>query len=210
MWIRDSTAGIGTVTFINPDNNMFAGLGHGICDVDTAELMPMLKGQIIDVTISAVNKGKPGYPGELQGYFNPEKIGSLIGNTDTGVYGIYSKIPDNIPTEPLPIGLRQEVEEGRAYIYCTTDSNEVEKYEIEIIKINQNSSDLKNFIIKITDPKLLEATGGIVQGMSGSPVVQNDKIIGAVTHVLINDPTKGYGIFIESMLKNMVDILNVA
>lgn len=208
IWIRDSTAGIGTITFINPANNTFAGLGHAICDIDTGEIMPMLKGQVFDVSISGINKGRPGYPGELKGYFNSEKVGALIGNTDAGVYGTLLKIPPVPVNEPLPIALKKDVREGEAYIYCTTDSNKIEKYTVQIIKINQNTADLKNFIIKITDPALIEATGGIVQGMSGSPVIQDGKLVGAVTHVLINDPTKGYGIFIETMLSKMPEILN--
>lgn len=208
IWIRDSTAGIGTITFINPANNTFAGLGHGICDVDTGELMPMLKGHILNVSISGVNKGKPGYPGELKGYFNSDKIGALIGNTHAGVYGTLVQVPTSPVSEPMPIGLRKDAHEGEAYIYCTTDTNPPQRYSVEIIKINQNTDDLKNFIIKITDPALLEATGGIVQGMSGSPIIQDDKLIGAVTHVLINDPTKGYGIFVETMLMNMPEVLN--
>lgn len=207
IWIRDSTAGIGTVTFINPQNSTFAGLGHGICDVDTGELMPMLKAQIYNVTINGVNEGRPGYPGELKGYFDSEKTGALIGNTIAGVYGSLVSMPTSPVNEAMPIGLRQDVHEGEAYIYCTVNDQPPVKYSVEIIKINPNTEDVKNFIIRITDPVLLEITGGIVQGMSGSPVIQDNKIIGAVTHVLINDPTKGYGILIEKMLQNMPEIL---
>jgi stage IV sporulation protein B len=208
IWIRDSTAGIGTVTFINPVNATFAGLGHGICDIDTGELMPMLRANIYNVTINGVNKGRAGYPGELKGYFSSDKIGALIGNTNAGVYGALAATPEFPVNEPLPIALKKDIHEGNAYIYCVIDENPTKKYSVEIIKINQNSNDLKNFIVKITDPALLEVTGGIVQGMSGSPVIQDDKLIGAVTHVLINDPTKGYGIFIENMLMNMPETLN--
>ena len=203
IWIRDSTAGIGTVTFINPVNNTFAGLGHGICDIDTGELMPMLKAYVYNAEINGVNKGHPGSPGELKGYFNAEKIGALIGNTNAGVYGTLLTPPPSPADTPLPIALRKDIHEGNAYIYCVIDENPPRKYSVDIIKINQNSDDLKNFIVKITDPALLEVTGGIVQGMSGSPVIQDDRLIGAVTHVLINDPAKGYGIFIENMLMNM-------
>ena len=208
IWIRDSTAGIGTVTFINPANGTFAGLGHGICDIDTGDLMPMLKAQIYNVTINGVNKGRAGYPGELKGYFSSEKIGALIGNTDAGVYGTLVNTPAPPISEPISIGLRKDIREGEAYIYCMIDENPPQKFTVDIIKINQNSNDLKNFIVKITDPVLLGATGGIVQGMSGSPVIQDGKLVGAITHVLINDPTKGYGIFIETMLMNMPEILS--
>ena len=207
IWIRDSTAGIGTVTFINPANGTFAGLGHGICDIDTGDLMPMLKAQIYNVTINGVNKGKAGFPGELKGYFSSDKIGALIGNTNAGVYGTLLTAPPTV-SEPISIALRKEIHEGEAYIYCMLDENPPQKFAVDIIKINQNSNDLKNFIVKITDPVLLGATGGIVQGMSGSPVIQDGKLVGAITHVLINDPTKGYGIFIETMLMNMPEILD--
>lgn len=208
MWIRDSTAGIGTVTFINPENNAFAGLGHGICDIDTGELMPLMKGTVTDVVINGLVKGKAGDPGELKGYFSSEKTGTLIGNTEAGVYGLFLQRPDSIPEEALPIALRNEVREGKAYIWCTLENGTAKKYEIEITDINRNSNSVtKSFVVKITDPALLELSGGIIQGMSGSPIIQNGKIVGAVTHVLINDPATGYGIFIENMLINMPEIL---
>lgn len=200
VWIRDSTAGIGTVTFINPENNMFGGLGHGICDVDTGALMPLQKGIITDVTISGITKGTAGTPGELKGYFGVGKTGALLGNTGAGVFGFFHEIGSFNPDEALPIALRDEVHEGKAELRCTLDENTVGSYQIEIIKINPNENDLKNFVIRVIDQTLLDKTGGIVQGMSGSPIIQDGKIIGAVTHVLINDPTKGYGIFIENML----------
>lgn len=208
MWIRDSTAGIGTVTFINPANNAFAGLGHGICDIDTGELMPLMKGSVTNVIISGIQKGIAGAPGEIKGYFNGDKTGTLIGNTESGVYGMFSEIPSMIPEEPLPIALKNDIKEGKAYIWSTLENNSIQKYEIEISDINRNGNSMtKSFVVKVTDPKLLETSGGIIQGMSGSPIVQNGKLIGAVTHVLINDPTTGYGIFIENMLKNMPEIL---
>lgn len=205
LWIRDSTAGIGTVTFISPKNKSFAGLGHGICDVDTGELMPLLKGNVVNVKINGIKKGQVGIPGELKGIFSGGKTGSLIGNTACGVYGMLSELPDTSHSEPLHLGLKNEVKTGEATIYCTIDEKP-ENFKVEIVKINNNDSEQKNFVIKITDKRLLDATGGIVQGMSGSPIIQNGKLIGAVTHVLVNDPTKGYGIFIENMLKNMPEI----
>lgn len=206
LWIRDSTAGIGTVTFISPDNKAFAGLGHGICDVDTGELMPLLKGNVVDVKINGIKKGQVGIPGELKGFFSGGTKGNLIGNTACGVYGTLSELPDTSHSAPMHLGLKNEVKTGEATIYCTI-GEKPESFTAEIIKINNNDSEQKNFVIKITDKRLLDATGGIVQGMSGSPIIQNGKLIGAVTHVLVNDPTKGYGIFIENMLKNMPEIM---
>ncbi len=200
IYVRDSGAGIGTVTFIVPESYAFAGLGHGICDAQTGELIPMQRGSVVDVTINGVVKGLVGTPGEVKGYFSSGKTGSLLGNTECGVYGIFAAKPKNIHCEPIPIGTRNEIQEGRAYIYCTLDSNCVSKYEIEIRNIDRSANGNKCFTVKICDPALLEKTGGIIQGMSGSPIIQNGKLVGAVTHVLINDPTTGYGIFIENML----------
>lgn len=205
LWLRDSTAGIGTITFISPENNTFAGLGHGICDVDTGEIMPLRKGIVVDVTIKSIKKGVVGNPGGLNGYFVPGKTGSLIGNTTCGVYGIMSELPDTSHSEPLKIGLKNELKVGECEIFCTVN-DKLDKYSAEITKIGNKNEEQKNFVIKITDKRLLEATGGIVQGMSGSPIIQNGKLVGAITHVLVNDPTKGYGIFIENMLKNMPEI----
>ena len=199
IWVRDSGAGIGTVTFIMPETGAFAGLGHGICDGDTGELIAMRRGTVSDVTISAVVKGAAGAPGELKGYFNPGKVGALLGNTNCGVWGVFSEPPTPVE-EPMPIGSRQDVTEGAAYILSTLDSNKTERYDVEICNINRDAAGSKCFTVKITDPDLLAISGGIVQGMSGSPIIQNGKLVGAVTHVLINDPTTGYGIFIENML----------
>ena len=199
IWVRDSGAGIGTVTFILPDTGMFAGLGHGICDADTGALVSMKRGTVSDVTISSVVKGAAGAPGELKGYFNAGKAGALLGNSTCGVWGMFSELPENVP-EAMPVGLRDEIAEGDAYILCTLDSNKMCKYDVKISNINRDAKGSKCFTVTVTDPDLLAVTGGIVQGMSGSPIIQNGKIIGAVTHVLINDPTTGYGIFIENML----------
>lgn len=203
IWIRDSTAGIGTITYIIPETLEFGGLGHGICDVDTGDLMPLLTGSVSDVTISGITRGRIGLPGELKGYFGADRLGSLIANTNSGVYGTLTSLPDGFVTEPLPIALRGEVKEGEAVIYCTLDGNSIGQYTVEISNINRADGESKSFVVTITDPTLLELTGGIVQGMSGSPIIQDGRLIGAVTHVMINDPTKGYGIFIEAMLANM-------
>ncbi len=199
LWIKDSTAGIGTVTFIVPNDNTFGGLGHGVCDTETSVLMPFGKGNVCDVNISGVTKGQSGTPGELRGFFANNETGKLYKNTVCGVFGKFDTPPKNL-REPLPIGLKSELIEGPAQVICTTAENTPTVYEIEIVKINRDSGENKNFIVKVTDERLLEKTGGIVQGMSGSPIIQNGKLVGAVTHVLINDPTKGYGIFIENML----------
>ncbi len=199
LLVRDSGAGIGTVTFIIPESGAFAGLGHGICDADTGALISMRRGTVSDVTISSVIKGTPGAPGEIKGYFNAGKVGTLLGNSDCGVWGLFTEVPE-CDAEPMPIGLRQDLEEGDAYILCTLDSNRMEQYDIKISNINRDAKGPKCFTVTVTDPDLLAKTGGIVQGMSGSPIIQNGKLVGAVTHVLINDPTTGYGIFIENML----------
>ncbi|MBO5305245.1 MAG: SpoIVB peptidase [Clostridia bacterium] len=200
IWVKDSGAGIGTVSFIVPESNYFTGLGHGICDADTGKLLPIERGTVVDVTISGINKGVSGTPGEIKGFFNAGKTGTLLGNDECGVYGIFSECPKTA-CEPLPLALRNEIAEGEAFIYCTLDTGKIGKYSVEIQNINRNATGGKCFIVKVTDKALLEKTGGIVQGMSGSPIIQNGKLVGAVTHVMIGDPTTGYGIFAENMLK---------
>ena len=202
IWVRDSGAGIGTVTFLFPDSGAFAGLGHGICDADTGALVQMRKGAVSDVTISSVVKGTAGAPGELKGHFNPGRSGALLGNSNCGVWGVFSDLPDT-SCEPMPIGLRDDITEGDAYILCTASGEEIQKYDIRISNIKRDATGSKCFTVTVTDPDLLTLTGGIVQGMSGSPIIQDGKLVGAVTHVLINDPTTGYGIFLENMLANM-------
>jgi stage IV sporulation protein B len=205
--IRDSGAGIGTLTFIDPNSLAFGGLGHGICDGDTGELIPMDRGSVLNVTISGITKGASGAPGEIKGYFGSDKTGSLISNTACGVYGHLASLPDGLPEEPLPIAQRSELRDGDAYIYCTLDDSGIPcRYAVKISDINRSATGNKCFTVKVTDPKLIEKTGGIVRGMSGSPIIQNGKLVGAVTHVLVNDPTSGYGIFIENMLNQMSDL----
>ena len=160
IWVRDSTAGIGTVTYYNPETGTFAGLGHGICDVDTGLLMPLLKGSVVDVTVTDIIKGRSGSPGELKGVFDTHKQGTVTGNTDSGVYGIMEN-GDFSDVPPLEIGLKSEVTTGKASIFCELDENGVAEYEIEIVKIKNENKDGKNFIIEITDKNLLEKTGGI-------------------------------------------------
>lgn len=206
LWLRDSTSGIGTVTFIDPETGIFGGLGHGICDSSTGSLVPLSKGIIMDVTINGVNKGKVGSAGELKGCFNVKRMGSLLKNTNAGVFGIITSNKVTSPEEKMNLGTKEELKEGDAYIWCTLADGVPKKYAVKISDIDTSCSSVKNFRVKVVDPVLLSKTGGIVQGMSGSPIIQNGKLVGAVTHVLINDPTSGYGIFIENMLNQIKDL----
>lgn len=198
IWIRDEASGIGTVTYIIPDTGEFAGLGHGICDGDTGALLPIKRGVVSDAELLGIIKGQNGIPGELKGSIGNTKKGALIKNTDCGVYGIFAHIPD-VLNEKMTVANKNEVTDGKAVLRCSA-SGKLEDYEIEISKLNKVGGTTKNFTVTVTDPRLLELTGGIVQGLSGSPIIQNGKLIGAVTHVKIADPTEGYGIFIENML----------
>ncbi|MBR3965195.1 MAG: SpoIVB peptidase [Clostridia bacterium] len=199
MWVRDGGAGIGTVTYIDPTTGAFGGLGHGICDADTGKPLPLGRGVVLGVNISGITKGSVGAPGEIKGYFESSKLGSVIKNTDCGVFGIYSEIPKTA-YGAMPIASATEVKEGAATILCTLDSGQMHEYSVELYAIDKSASGGRCFSVRVTDADLLAITGGIVQGMSGSPIIQNGKLVGAVTHVLINDPTAGYGIFIENML----------
>jgi stage IV sporulation protein B len=199
-YVKDNGAGIGTVTYIVPNSLEFGGLGHGICESDGGKLVPISRGAVVNVGIDGVEKGKSGTPGELRGHFKSGKSGSLLQNTDCGVFGVLATLPEGLPCEPLYLGLRDEVKEGRAYIWSTLEGSTPKRYEIEISNIDRSAAAGKCFSVKVTDKALIDASGGIVQGMSGSPIIQNGKLVGAVTHVMINDPTAGYGIFIENML----------
>ncbi len=199
IWVRDSTAGIGTVTYYNPKTGEFAGLGHGICDVDTGLLMPLREGNVVNVEITDIIKGRRGSPGELKGEFDSVKQGNVSVNSSKGVFGTLNT-PPMLVSEELPVATHDEVRVGKAEILCRLDGENIEKFEIEITKINKDEKD-KNFVIETKDKALIEKTGGIVQGMSGSPIIQDGKLVGAVTHVLVSDPQKGYGIFIENMMK---------
>ena len=201
LWVRDSSAGIGTLTYYNREQQVFAGLGHGICDVDTGELMPLRNGDIVPAIINGVVKGEKGTPGELRGYFSDQdSIGTLLANVNTGVYGVMDKAP--VENEPLVVAMKQQVIPGKAQILTTINGQAPQYYDIEIESVNyKEHTPTKNMVIRITDPKLLETTGGIVQGMSGSPIIQNGMLVGAVTHVFVNEPECGYGIFAENMLQ---------
>jgi len=199
MWVRDSTAGIGTMTFYEPSSGAFGGLGHPICDIDTGSVIPISSGEIVDVKINNVKKGYEGVPGELQGSFiSGDAIGILNKNNKYGVFGSLLIKPDT--SKAIPMGLKQDVRVGEATILTTVDGTIPKEYSISIEKIDYRNNDTaKNMVIKITDKELLEKTGGIVQGMSGSPIIQDGKLVGAVTHVFVNDPSKGYGVFTENM-----------
>jgi len=200
-WIRDSMAGIGTVTFYDPETGAFGALGHGITDTDTALLMPFASGSVLPSTVKAVNPGTVGQAGELRGDFDLTcELGQLSANTTAGIFGTMAAGGELEELgEPMPVASPDEVQTGAATILANVEGDQVKEYDIEILKLLDNG-DGREMLISVTDPELLEITGGIVQGMSGSPILQNGKFVGAVTHVLLNDPTKGYGIFLETML----------
>ncbi|MGO1368799.1 MAG: SpoIVB peptidase [Senegalia sp. (in: firmicutes)] len=205
LWVRDKTAGIGTLTFYHEKTKKFAALGYGISDMDTGKLMNISGGEILEASISSIEQGTKGHPGELKGMFfeSQNLLGNIEKNTELGIYGkMNNNISNTFLKESLPIALQHEVKEGKAYILSTIGEKKVNKYEVEIIKKETQANIApKSMTIKITDKDLLSKTGGIVQGMSGSPIIQDGKIIGAVTHVFVNDPTKGYGLYIEWMLE---------
>jgi stage IV sporulation protein B len=207
VWVRDSTAGVGTLTFYDPVRNIFAGLGHAVTDLDTGKLLTVKDGEIIESEILEIAKGEKGQPGELKGTFDlsEKKLGRIEVNSEFGIYGkAYKAIRNPSYPSPIPVGTQEEVQYGPAKILCTIDDQGIKEYDCQIVKINrQKFPAQKGLVIQITDPELLRRTGGIVQGMSGSPILQNGKIIGAVTHVFISSPEKGYGMFIEWMLNEM-------
>lgn len=210
LWVRDAASGVGTISFFDPKTGEFGALGHGILDVDTEELIDIAKGDIVTSKIVSIVKGEKGNPGELQGSITNGKIvGEVYKNTNFGIYGKLNDTEFLSQNWSKVIGVmpRDEVKEGKAVILCTLDDNKQEEYEIEIEKIytSTNRSN-KNMIIRVTDERLLEKTGGIVQGMSGSPIIQAGKFVGAVTHVMVNNPEKGYAIFADTMLKQMKEV----
>lgn len=184
IWIRDSAAGIGTMTFYEPNTGSFAGLGHGVCDIDTGEIIPVCNGDIVNAAVNGCYKGKSGKAGELCGVFSSQSRGVLLSNCSAGVYG---RVFESIGNASLyPVATRDEVVKGKAEIIATVDENGPEKYSIEITKISKENRQGKNLVIKVIDEELLNKTGGIVQGMSGSPIIQNGMLVGAVTHVCVN------------------------
>ena len=197
--IKDTAAGIGTITYIDPATGDFGGLGHGICAPDTGEIYPMQSGIATEVILGGVLKGAAGKPGELRGVLGRGEIGTLYKNTDCGVFGKLS-LDSNSLSEPLPIGTREELTLGEAEILSSLKNGAPQRYKIRITEIDRDATDSKSFRIEVTDQALIALTGGIVRGMSGSPIIQNGKLVGAVTHVMVANPTEGYGIFIENML----------
>ena len=199
LWVRDSAAGIGTLTFYDPSAGTFAGLGHAVCDVDTGEPMSLSGGEIVPARIFGITKGRAGQPGALKGCFDAGSLGTLAKNGDNGLYGNLTAYPFGWQT--MTVAHRQQVQEGAAQILCTVDGTTPKTYDVVIEKVRYGGTDsTRNLRMRVTDPDLLAVTGGIVQGMSGSPIIQNGRLVGAVTHVLVDDPTRGYGIFAENML----------
>ena len=204
-WVRDSTAGVGTLSFYDPDTGKYAALGHAITDGDTGQVLTVGDGQILKANIVGVQKGQKGTPGELKGSFlrEAEVIGDIDRNSILGIYGEMDETVSNtLYPQGLPIGLRSGVHTGPATILSSVDGTGIREFDVEITRVNQQSSAApKSMVIQVTDPDLLAITGGIVQGMSGSPIIQDGRIIGAVTHVFVSDPTQGYGLYIDWMLE---------
>ena len=207
LWVRDSAAGVGTVTFYEPSTKSFAALGHGITDIDTEKLINIASGEFVTTKILNITKGESGNPGKIQGTVeNQKNIGNISKNTRFGIFGTVENISNlNIDSsKEMEVALREEIKTGKATIYCNLDGRKTEEYEIEIEKLyTENNYNNKSMQIKVTDERLLEKTGGIIQGMSGSPIIQNGKFVGAVTHVLVSNPTMGYGVFADLMIKEM-------
>jgi len=198
-YVRDSVAGIGTVTYYDPDTGEFGALGHGVSDGQTDRLIPMEAGVVVPSSVDSVKKGKDGSPGELQGKFD---VNSILGEVEQNLdHGLFGHLTTPLAGKPLPVAEPDEVTPGPATILSNVDGTQVCSYDVEILKLYPHAIDTgRNLLLRITDQTLLNTTGGIVQGMSGSPIIQDGKLVGAVTHVLVNDPTRGYGIFIENML----------
>lgn len=207
LWVRDTAAGVGTLTFYQPSTNLFMSLGHGISDIDTEEIVNISTGELVTANILSINKGAKGKPGEIRGTIDyGSTIGTIYKNTNFGVYGLVTNKSNlNITESEMEVATREEIKEGAAQIICQLDNSGKKKYDIEIEKVYiTNNEDNKSMLIKVTDSELLEKTGGIIQGMSGAPIIQNGKFVGAVTNVLVNDPTQGYAVFADIMLKQMV------
>lgn len=199
MWVRDSSAGIGTLTFYDPENGTFGGLGHPVCDADTKEPLPLSAGTVGEINLTGFNKSRSGCPGQLLGEFaNSASTGDILKNCESGVFGTLNANPCPNAKE-FPLGFRQEIHPGKAKILSSIDNDGPKEYEISIEQINLSDSAEHDLVIKITDKTLLEKTGGILQGMSGSPIIQDGRLVGAVTHVFIEDTAKGYGIFADEM-----------
>jgi len=211
LYIRDSAAGVGTLTFYSPDHGVYGALGHVITDMDTQTPIVVGSGQILHSSVTSINKSQNGEPGEKRAYFKEGRtLGNVERNTPFGIFGRMSGMPSHFyRAEEVPVAFAEEVKEGPAEIWTVVGGQKVEKFEIRIVHVSkQTTPATKGMVIKITDPQLLERTGGIVQGMSGSPILQDGKLVGAVTHVFVNDPTSGYGCFIEWMLQDAGIMVN--
>ena len=202
LWVRDSTAGLGTMTFYSTVNGAFAGLGHGIVDVDTGILLPINSGEIVKTEILSVTKSKKGSAGEICGAFTGETLGTLTENCSCGLYGYYKDFEQS--ENLILIANKQDVKTGNAKIYTTLDNGEPKYYDCVIERVDYTNSEQKNLLVRINDERLIEKTGGIVQGMSGSPIIQNGQLVGALTNVFVNDPEKGYAVFAEEMYDKMI------
>jgi len=206
LYIRDSAAGVGTLTFYAPDQGVYGALGHVITDMDTQTPIVIGSGEILQSSVTSISKSQSGEPGEKRAHFVKEgrKLGNVERNTPFGIFGKMTQLPEHAyQPQAIPVAFAEEVKEGPAQILTVVEKQKVERFDIEIVHVTEQSSPAtKGMVIKITDPKLLERTGGIVQGMSGSPIIQHGKLVGAVTHVFVNDPSSGYGCFIEWMLQD--------
>ncbi len=210
LWVRDAAAGVGTVSFYEPSTKTFAALGHGIQDIDTGEILNIAKGDFVSTKIVSITKGEKGNPGKIQGSIeNSTVIGEVYKNTEFGVYGKLTNISAlNINVnDAMEVASRDEIKQGKASIICTLEDGKKEEYEVEIEKIYKNNNqNNKSMLIKVIDKNLIEKTGGIIQGMSGSPIIQNNKVVGALTHVLVNNPEVGYGVFADLMIKQAREV----
>jgi len=205
LFVRDEAAGVGTLSFLDPVSKLYGALGHVITDADTNQKIEVYNGKIIGSTIYAIEKGKRGHPGEKIGSFIPNSAfsGTIERNTMTGIFGRMSgQIENPYFKEAIPVGWESDIKVGPAKIYTVIQGEKIEEFDVNIDRVMHNRTDSKNMIVRVTDPRLLEVTGGIIQGMSGSPIVQNGKLIGAVTHVFVNDSQRGYGVFIQNMLND--------
>ncbi|GGF76741.1 hypothetical protein GCM10010912_22330 [Paenibacillus albidus] len=206
LYIRDSAAGVGTLTFYAPQQGVYGALGHVITDMNTGTPIVVGSGHIVQSSVTSISKSQDGDPGEKRAHFLKESqvLGNVESNTDFGIFGKMNSNPDHsLYQEPIPVAMSSEVKEGPAQILTVVDGQQVERFDVEIIHVaQQDTPATKGMVLRITDPRLLNKTGGIVQGMSGSPIVQNGRLIGAVTHVFVNDPKSGYGCFIEWMLRD--------
>lgn len=210
LWVRDAAAGVGTLSFYEPSTNSFAALGHGIQDVDTEELVDIVSGEFVIADIVDIKKGVENNPGRIEGTIEDSKqIGEIYSNTEYGVYGFTNNKNElNIANiQEVEVASRSEIKAGKASIICTLENNVRKEYEVEIEKVYiNNNENNKSMVVKVTDEELIEKTGGIIQGMSGSPILQNGKMIGVLTHVFVSNPQKGYGVFADTMLKQLRNV----